>query len=58
MCSSQRPLNGADSEPTEREKRIAQLEDTIGDASWCNDKECSCHRAASEAQEELDELTK
>jgi hypothetical protein len=45
--------------PTEAEKaeRIAELEDIIGESSWCNDTDCSCHRAASEAREELEELT-
>ena len=37
------------------EERRAELEDIIGDASWCNDNECSCHEAARQAQEELDE---
>jgi hypothetical protein len=32
------------------------LEDFIGESSWCNDDECSCHQLANYARERLGEL--
>jgi hypothetical protein len=36
------------------EKQIAALDDAIGEASACNDNDCSCKDIASIAQEVLD----
>ena len=32
------------------------LDDVIGESSYCNDDECSCHQLANYAQERLSEL--
>lgn len=39
-----------------RRELEARLEDARGESSWCNDKDCSCHRVMYEIELELEEL--
>ena len=52
MCESRRPLNGADSIASLRERLI----DVEGESGACSDNECGCHRGARELREEIEDM--
>lgn len=56
MVYNGRPISEATINRIYDSTDVGYLEDIIGEASWCNDDECSCHRAASYARERLDDL--